>query len=212
MPNSPVPRPERLTYDDIREEVAAFIQEFELNVEPPVDIEHIVDVSLGLDVVPIPRLRDDRDIEAFLTLDRQSIYIQEELGMGRRLHRHRFSLAHEVGHWYLHDDLYQAAQDLGFQEIVPFMNTIPEDDVVWYEWQAKAFAGLLLVPRNALDRTVQETLGEALKKGLQLDLTNEVYRDYVALHVGGAFQVSQEVVVIRGYKDGLWQYQLTTPG
>ena len=67
--------------------------------------------------------------------------------------RYRFSLAHEVGHRQLHADIYAQLQ---FSEIADWKNLIcnevGEKDYGKLEFQAYAFAGLILVPPHAARR------------------------------------------------------------
>lgn len=170
----------------------------------PVDIERIADVRLALDIVPVPGLRRDRDIEAYLSADRKTIYVDENAGSGPVLSRYRFTIAHEIGHWYLHQDLYEAAvgADCDFAD---FIYAIPEKDWSWYEWQARAFAGLVLVPRDPLALEVQAAVSHAKASGFaSIDLGIEAHRGRVAERVSKEFQVSPEVILWRGGYDELW--------
>lgn len=55
--------------------------------------------------------------------------------------RHRFTLAHEVGHYFLHSEDVILRRSASKFEIKPFENP---------EWQANTFAGALLIPNNLI--------------------------------------------------------------
>lgn len=203
-----VPEPpslERLKYDDLREEVSQFVNDFKLDQSIPVDVEKIADTKLRLDIVPVPRLRLDRGLDGFLSSDRRSIYVQDTSGEGRLLNRHRFTLAEELGHWYLHEDLYRAAQGLGLAEVSAYINSLQDEDIARFEWQAKCFAGLLLVPSEDLAKAIQGAIAFAAKRGFsKVDLADESHRGYLARHIGDQFGVSDVVVLKRGAYDKRW--------
>ena len=200
-----VPEPERLSYNGVRNEVATFVADFHVHQSVPVDVEHIADVVLGLDVVPMAGLRAKWDIDGYLSADRSIIYLDQTMASGSILHRHRFTVAHELGHWYLHQDLYEAAERSGLESFVDYVNAIPEETWAWYEWQAYAFAGLLLVPRSPLAETCEQAKAHALSRGFRdLDTEVEAHRSYLAEWIAKRFQVSAEVILKRGAKDGLW--------
>ncbi len=138
----------------------------------------------------------DRRIDRYLSADRSAIYVDEGVAETDPSHRYRFTLAHEIGHWYLHEDLYAAAQGLGVPSFADFIDDIPTRDWSFYEWQAYSFAGLLLVPQDSRASHVREAIDRAVQEGVpDLDVTIEAHRDFVAEWVGRAFQVSSAVIV-----------------
>jgi len=73
----------------------------------PVDIEHIIDVKLKINVVPIPGFLKHANIDALISSDWKSIYVDRDEYLDERRHnRLRFSLAHEIGHFVLHKKIY----------------------------------------------------------------------------------------------------------
>lgn len=201
------PAPDRLNYDDIRHEVSVFVEEWGIDLTTPVNIDRIADVKLRLDVVPVPGLLRDRSIEGYLSTDRATIYVDEDRSIGEVRHRYRFTLAHEIGHWYLHEDLYVEAHKLGgSQPHFDFVNRISPKDWYFYEWQARAFAGLILVPQEALKAAVGAGIQVAAENGFpDLDPSVEAHRGYLVEYLSRqVFEVSSEVIQIRGAQDGLW--------
>jgi hypothetical protein len=77
----------------------------------PIDILSFVEIDLGLDILLFPDLKTKFDVEAALTSDLKGIYVDDEQyrffdqGPEWKAKRLRFTLAHEMGHYYLHQDL-----------------------------------------------------------------------------------------------------------
>lgn len=75
----------------------------------PVKIEEIIDLGLKLEVIPRRGLKQDCDVDALIASNWKSIYVDHDCYMDDRyLNRLRFSLAHEMGHFVLHKELYES--------------------------------------------------------------------------------------------------------
>lgn len=72
--------------------------------------------------------------------------------------RHRFTIAHELGHYFIHDDLTKFSR-------CPMGATIPayQDP----EWQANVFASAFLMPKNLIRGMTPEQVSRACKTSLQ---------------------------------------------
>ena len=79
-----------------------------------------------------------------------------------------------------------------------------EEDRRWLEWQAYAFAGLILVAAEPLRIEYQRAARAATRVGLSLQKAGEVARSYVADWLARRFEVSAQVIEKRLDKDGLW--------
>jgi Zn-dependent peptidase ImmA (M78 family) len=131
-------RPENL--EDIAER---FLHEHHPTLRLPIPIEEIVEFALDLNVVPLPNLYRDFQIESWLSHNTKSVFVDlrqcEEMET-----RYRFSLAHEVGHLLLHADLYRGSKLTSFEEWIEFhesLDPVLRDNM---EWQAKSLAGRIL--------------------------------------------------------------------
>ncbi len=98
-------KPQKLSRDFIRRKAEEFRKEF---VRPPnqipVPIIDIIELKLELTPIPVPNMLKSIDVDAFLSNDLKSIYVDQDIYFDDRyLNRLRFSLAHEVGHLILHE-------------------------------------------------------------------------------------------------------------
>lgn len=201
-----VPAPEALSYENLRRIVEEFRREHWPSGEIPVDVEFVADVRLGLDIVTVPHLYSGYGIDGFLSADRSTIYVDQAVQEHNILYRYRFTLAHELAHYHLHGNLFEAAEFDAIEDWKEFLGEMPEKSRGWYEWQGYAFAGLLLVPEEPLAERIAEAAERARRGNFKdLDLDVEAHRDIVADWVGSRFDVSAEVIIRRGAYDGHWQ-------
>lgn len=118
----------------------------------PVDIEKIIEIDMGIEIVPVRDLRFNK-IDAYVTQDFQTIVVDAEHYADETYYsRIKFSLAHELGHVILHRDFF-IANSGATEEWFNFMNNLPDDQYSFLEYHANEFAGVLLVPA---DRLIQE--------------------------------------------------------
>ena len=170
----------------------------------PVPIEEIVEFDFGIEVIPIDGILDDLHVDAFLTSDLQRIYV-DEFVLAHRRRRYRFSLAHEIAHHELHRPLYEAARVNSVRDWQAVQAQIGEEDYAWFEFQANAFAGLVLAPPEELRREWFDAAAAAKRAGLsEQTLLSEAGRSHVASWLADRFDVSSVVIERRLEKDGLW--------
>jgi len=193
-----------LPYDKLRRIAADFLAQHHQAGTLPVPIEAIAEFRFGLDIVPVPGLLDGFDVDAFLTSDLTEIrvdrFIQE-----KRPTRYRFSIAHELAHLVIHQDVFKQLTFSTVQEWKKAMQSIPEDQYGWLEWQAYSLAGLVLVPPAPLADLFKDKLKEAKKVGIDLYDLDEDEQKSVTGHLGTYFEVSGEVTKKRMKKDKLWE-------
>ncbi len=73
----------------------------------PVDVEKIIEFKVGLDIEPMHGLFSIIDTDAWLKMDLTGIVVDYNCYMKDNFaNRLRFSLAHELGHYLLHKDIY----------------------------------------------------------------------------------------------------------
>src|SRR3989338_7703662 len=115
-----------------------------------------------------------------------------------RVTRYRFTLAHEIGHIYMHKELYESEPFKTTDEWKDFIRRFPKPEYDKFEWQAYAFAGLILAPSSKLETIIDLRLNEVLeavkKHDINLQNSSEYIWDTVYEMVGHDFEVSPMVI------------------
>jgi hypothetical protein len=193
-----------LPYDKLREVADRFLKTHHSSGEIPIPIEEIVEFQLGLDIVPIPGLQRDFDIEAFISSDLTEICVDQFIQRERQ-GRYRFSLAHEIAHILVHQDVFKELRRFStIAEWKEVITTIPEEPYSWIEWQAYALAGLILVPSIPLRAIFDDSVKKAASAGVTLKHIDRDARKVVESHIAQHFDVSREVITKRMKADKLW--------
>lgn len=197
--------PARLSYEDIRGYAERFLDEYHPDRSLPVPIEEIAEFDFDLEIRPLEGIKDDLDVDAFLSWTRRRLFIDEFVFIHYRS-RARFSIAHELAHHQLHTSLYESVEIRSPQDFLHVQEAIGPEDYRWFEWQAYTMAGLVLVPtdhlRDAFSRTVREAVSEGLEEELVL---SDVGIPYVIRSLAVLFDVSTKCVEKRLDKEGLWR-------
>jgi len=71
--------PEYLSYRDIEERTIRFAKKHNPNCIVLFPVEEIIEFDLGIDIIPIPNLQKDLDIEGFTSSDLKSIYVDQSV-------------------------------------------------------------------------------------------------------------------------------------
>ena len=174
---------QRLSYGDLRRHAARFLDVHHPSRTIPVPIEEIAEARLGLDIVPVPGLQetlpsDEFGVIGYLTSDLREIHVDDWI-WHHRYNRYRFTIAHEIGHAVLHKELYEGRQVDSIESWKVFINSIPDEVHGWYEWQAYAFAGLVLVPEVPLREAVSRHLANVAQRLKDENIPFAAVRDTV---------------------------------
>jgi len=192
-----------LSYDELRGIAADFLRRHHPAGSIPVPIEEIIEIRLHLDVIPTPGLQTVFDVDAFITSDMESIFVDEFIYQSRH-GRYRFSLAHEIAHAVLHQKTYRSLSFDSIDSWKKAQERIPDEQYGWLEWQGYAFAGLVLVPESALKQLFDSARSRAEAAGVPFLNANDAVRRRVSGSLADEFDVSTEVVERRIAKDELW--------
>lgn len=199
-------RPKRLTYDNLRTEADRFLTEYHPDLNLPIPIEETVEFDFEIELIPLEGLQDDYKVDGFITSDLKAIYV-DQFVMEHRPRRFRFTLAHELAHYWLHDRLFQGTRISNVREWQRMQEAMPEEDFRFFEWQANSLAGLILVPPNQLKDHFDMTVADARERGLSDEvLFSEVGKPFVLDELSDVFEASNQVVEIRLDKDELWDF------
>ena len=144
----------------------------------------------------MPGLRDLLDIDGFISSDLTCISV-DQFVLERFLNRYRFTLAHELAHFYLHRDIYTELKFGNLAEWERFQREVDEDDYRWLEYQAYAFGGLVLVPTQHLKVQFQSAAESAERIGFSRQREPEAFLEYVIDVLKDVFQVSGATIAKR---------------
>ncbi len=193
-------KPQKLSRNFIRRKAEEFRKEF---VRPPnqipVPIIDIIELKLELTPIPVPNMLKSIDVDAFLSNDLKSIYVDQDIYFDDRyLNRLRFSLAHEVGHLILHEKEIRQCQFRTEDEWLHFREDMQEDDLFFFEQQAYEFAGRLLVPIEQLKDSINELQSkiEQYRSAIN-DENSDMLKEVVSRLICTKFNVSDGVILRR---------------
>jgi len=172
----------------------------------PIPIEVLAfaefDLHLDFDFAPIGHLNQD----AFLRPNLTGILFQEatfkDAGYQDRL---RFSAAHELGHLFLHGNIYGALNFTTVKQWISFITAIPASQYAWIECQADEFAGQFLMPTQELSVALDETINEAEKEGI-FGLGKEEVLEFCCRAMRPDFRVSFQAMQTRIRKSKMWPH------
>lgn len=160
----------------------------------PVEIEEIIGLKLKMDVVPIPGFFRLTNIDALITSDWKCVYVDKnEYLDDRQYNRLRFSLAHEIGHFVMHKEVYSSFRIKNLEDYYKFYKEIPERQYWYLECQANKFASYLLAPRKILAAEMEKELESKNEPRLK-KIDRKKLNSYLAKPLAKIFQVSEEVV------------------
>lgn len=108
-----------------------------------------------------------------------------------------------MGHITLHSDIYQTHKFKTSKEWKDFINSIPDKDHSWLEYQAYAFAGLVLVPAEHLDSLTSDCVKKVKGEGISISDNWDFVWERIADYLAKEFQVSSQVIDKRLNKDNI---------
>ena len=135
-----------LPYDDLKHKAEYLLDQMQLSGAVPVPIEEIVDNHFRIDIIPVPGLIEHFETDAWISIGRNEIYMDDSVYRNSNSNRYRFSLAHELGHKLLHDDIIQRLNISSVASWKKAIREIPDDDYSRLEFQAYEIAVLILEP------------------------------------------------------------------
>jgi Zn-dependent peptidase ImmA (M78 family) len=102
----------------------------------PVDVDHIIENGLRLTVIPVDGLRNDRDIYGFLSNCRSYVFVDSDVMITPKFEATlRFTMAHELGHYFLHREFYEAHTFTNVDGWKDLLRQIGGPNLIAYEWR-----------------------------------------------------------------------------
>lgn len=136
-----------------------FGQKFYAIVKPPVPVDEIAELhlQLALEYMDLKAIFPFADVHGAIWFEQGKIGIEKTLDPAvnpSRRGRYHFTLAHEIGHWRLHRQYFikNPAERMLFEDGSPKPDVVcrSSEGKKTVEWQADAFAALLLMPRKLI--------------------------------------------------------------
>lgn len=192
-----------LTNDDIWKKVELFREKYCKCYEFPYDIEFIIDNEFNIGIIPTPGLKNGTGTLASLQNDLKAIRVDASLYkkvINNKFHSiclHRIDLAHEIAHVYLHKHLYQSAKISDYESWVDYIGKISSLDYSKIEYQAKEFAGRLLVPVELLKFELGKHKTIATKLLKSKKVSHDFIIDNIIVGLPWHFKVSELVIYKR---------------
>jgi len=177
----------------------------------PINIEKIVEFRLKLRPDPKHGLFASTDMDAYIKIDLTAIVVDYDFYMNEKFaNRMRFSFAHELGHFFLHKEVFAAFDLVDPAAWKNFILNVPENEYSNFEWQANEFAGRLLVPNSDLVNTIKQA-SKIIKENKLIDyLENDpdAVLSSISPMICKPFGVSADVIKRRVEREGLWPPKL----
>lgn len=176
----------------------------------PLDLISFVELDLRLDLIPYDRLRDDFGADAAILADFSGFYIDGEIFdridvvRGAQLNRLRFSIAHELGHLFLHRESFEAAT---LETNAHFLDWLNQHNCRKYDFEREAneFAGRLLVPIEILKDCFEKMLPAMDQKyGRHIWVSNAEIRSKAAELIAPRFGVHPIAIETRFDREKIW--------
>ncbi len=169
--------PPYITKEKLIELANDFLSTYNSSGIIPVPIEDIVELSLGITVIPVPNLKTAFTFESFISSDFKNIII-DGFTYDNYEDRTRFTYAHEVAHFILHKDFYESQKFSNIQEYLEYQNSQSDQLLKRVESQAYLMAGYLLMPqsefREIVDKMIEEAGGATKLNPLQVQAIIEI--------------------------------------
>ena len=143
-------RPPFIHNEQIADLICRLRTEYGILSAIPVEVEEFAELDLEIELIPFPGLRAEVNADAFISRDFQSILIDNDYyNMDKMRPRVRFSIAHELGHLFLHKDYFLEQCPMATEdEWREFMRDMDDYTHICLEKQANLFAALLLMPAD----------------------------------------------------------------
>jgi Zn-dependent peptidase ImmA (M78 family) len=188
-----------LPIEIIESKAESFLQKYHPERSLPVPIEEILDLKLGINIIPIPGLFNLHNIDAFLSTDLTGLYIDHD-HLEYRYSRARYSMAHEAGHLILHKD-YLAGLKINSLEMWKEVVLGKGTGHAMMETQANMFASCLLMPIDHLEGEFRKVKSELQNNPFfsqaKILLDDRALAPFVAGRIGRIFDVSEEAAQYR---------------
>jgi len=167
-----MPKPLRVRYSRIQREVDALLSKYDVR-RPPVDVTEIAENEGA--TISYERLEDD--LSGFFVRGKTNFAIG--VNKWHPDTRQRFTIAHELGHYFLHD-----FDDVHIDRAFKFRSSISAKAIDIEEMEANTFAAWILIPERML-------LSDVRNSGIDLQDDDRIHE------LAARYAVSQQSMSFR---------------
>lgn len=177
----------------------------------PIPIDEIVEGFQQVEIIPYPRLRNDRGVEGFPAPDGTKIYIDEDIMKHPNAKRFRFTVAHELAHVLLHPRVFKKATFLKVDDWISFLENVSTGEIQVIERQAYKLAGYLLVPPDPFMAQYLKMCDAMNAAGMNVASLGPSELGFIASKLGDFFDVSSGCILRIGVQEHLWSWDDLPP-
>lgn len=182
--------------EEIEQKASAFLAKHHPSLEIPVPVEQILEIQLKFRVVPIPGLMKNLQLDGWFILEKKELFIDHDLYMEDSNARARFTIAHELGHYHLHKEIFRKIEFKSIEEWKHFYSN--EVNFSPYETQANMFASMILMPAKALSKEYKRIKTKNIKENQKISqIPDETLLGYFARELARKFDVSEDAMKYR---------------
>lgn len=193
-----------LTESSIIQSAELLLKEQKMLSTLPIDVEGLVERKLGIEIVPISGFQSLYGVDGMLSQDLTRISVDERV-MVNVAPRYRFTLAHEVGHYYLHGDAIREHLDNPGDAELMLWEVLGDEDYKRAEFQANCFASALLMPTSHVQALFDQIQRALAQHGRNFDDLDDYAKVKVLRSNLDSFCVSADALRIRLIREGLVQ-------
>lgn len=187
---------QRLSYKGIGDIADEFLKSHHRSLSLPIPIEEIAEQKLGLTILQEMDLKKNYDVDGFLMSDLKTIFLDFNMYL-KYENRTRFTIAHEVGHFVLHHELFKKLNINSVEALNNLATKITDEEYGWLEYQAYSFASQVLVPKATLYDEIKKRIGKIPKLEAPEVLAP------IAQDLLDVFQISGDVMLRRFQKENI---------
>jgi Zn-dependent peptidase ImmA (M78 family) len=187
--------------EEISQRAEDFLHRYNPSDTIPVDIERIVEYDLGIEIIPVPGLKMAFNIDGWISKELKTITIDynEYTSVENRF---RFTVAHEVGHYILHKEIFEILEFGSVEEWkYNIINRFDSKKYGWLEKQADMFASMVLMPKWHVEEKFKEAAEKVTKQGFGIQFDSDLFNQYVSRWMAQLFNVSEQAMSIRLSKE-----------
>lgn len=176
----------------------------------PLDLIEFIELDLKLDLIPFDSLYRNFGADAAILADFSGIYVEGktydiiDTAPEWKLNRLRFSLGHELGHYFLHQSIFTSQTIDSDQSCLEWLNE-HGGDKYRIEQEANEFAGRLLVPYGRLSSLFDSMKTHFTKYHGSTHWQNDIeIREKACELMAQRFGVHPKAISARLSRENLW--------